>query len=273
MLKEKVLLGTFILGSLSLAAGMETAVSSAVISSNQIKTSKEFLYIAKDFSEVAVLPGFSINAPIGLVPGAKAIFAGISGTYNNVENTDGGMGFGFGYGNPYENLGGAVSLSLGSINPDDGGAFNRGNLNFSVGHIFKKYGVGVAVGMSGATLWHDNENDDLEPSFYGAVTKLLPNNLAPVILTVGVGNNAYADTNTSGDKKDKIYGFVSGAIYILPQVSLIADYTSGVTSLGFGVVPFPTLPITLTAGAYDIAKQGTQNKISFIGGLSTAYVF
>ncbi len=30
---------------------------------------------------------------------------------------------------------------------------------------------------------------------------------------------------------------------------------------------------TLTAGAYDIAKQGTEDKVSFIGGLSAAYVF
>lgn len=76
------------------------------------------------------------------------MFRGVSGTYNSVEHADGAMGFGFGYGNPYETLGGAISWSLGSINPDDGGAFNRGNLNVSVGHTFKEYGFGVAVGMS-----------------------------------------------------------------------------------------------------------------------------
>ena len=222
---------------------------------------------------MAALPGFTLSAPAGLVPGAGVMFGGITGTYNSVEHVDGAMGIGFGYGNPYETVGGAISLSLGSINPDDGGAFNRGNLNVSVGHTFKEYGFGVAVGMSGATLWHDNDHDDVDPSFYGSVTKLLPNDIAPITLTAGLGNNAYADTNSSGDKKDKVYGFVSGAVYILPQVSLIADYTSGVTSLGVGVVPFPSLPITLTAGAYDIAKQGTEDKVSFIGGLSAAYVF
>ena len=201
------------------------------------------------------------------------MFRGVSGTYNSVEHTDGAMGFGIGYGNPYETLGGAISLSLGSINPDDGGAFNRGNLNVSVGHTFKEYGFGVAVGMSGATLWHDNSGDDIDPSFYGSVTKLLPNDIAPIAITAGLGNNAYADTNESGNKKDKVYGFVSGAVYILPQVSLIADYTSGVTSVGVGVVPFPSLPITLTAGAYDITKEGNQEEVSFIGGLSAAYVF
>lgn len=272
-MKAKVLLGSVILSSLAFANGIENAASSAAISSNQARTDKGIFYIAKDFSEMAALPGFTLSAPAGLVPGAGVMFGGVSGTYNSVEHADGAMGFGIGYGNPYETVGGAISLSLGSINPDDGGAFNRGNLNISVGHTFKEYGFGVAVGMSGATLWHDNDHDDVDPSFYGSVTKLLPNDVAPIALTAGLGNNAYADTNSSGDKKDKVYGFVSGAVYILPQVSLIADYTSGVTSLGVGVVPFPSLPITLTAGAYDIAKQGTEDKVSFIGGLSAAYVF
>ena len=127
--------------------------------------------------------------------------------------------------------------------------------------------------MTGATVWHDNSEDQLDPSFYAAASKLLPNDVAPVILTAGFGNNAYADTNSTGDKKDKVYPFVSGAVYILPQVSLIADYTSGVTSVGIGVVPFPTIPVTLTMGAYDIAKQGSQDTTSFIGSISAAYVF
>ena len=272
-MKGKILLGTFILSSLAFANGMENAASSAVISSNQARIDKGIFYVAKDFTEMAALPGFTLSAPAGLVPGAGVVFGGVSGTYNSVEHTDGAMGFGIGYGNPYETLGGAISLSLGSINPDDGGAFNRGNLNVSVGHTFKEYGFGVAVGMSGATLWHDNSGDDIDPSFYGSVTKLLPNDIAPIAITAGLGNNAYADTKESGNKKDKVYGFVSGAVYILPQVSLIADYTSGVTSVGVGVVPFPSLPITLTAGAYDITKEGNQEEVSFIGGLSAAYVF
>ena len=183
------------------------------------------------------------------------------------------MEFGFGYGNLYETLGGAVSLSLGSINTDESGIYDRGNINVSMGHTFSEYGVGLAVGMTGATLWHANDDDELDPSFYAAVSKLLPNDVAPVILTAGFGNNVYADTNSTGDKKDKVYPFVSEAVYILPQVSLIADYTSGVASVGIGVVPFPTIPVTLTMGAYDIAKQGKQDETSFIGSLSAAYVF
>ena len=271
---KRIMLGLLAVSSVAMAAdGMQTATSAAAMAKATEGSEKGIFYIAKNFQEVAAVPGFTMSAPAGLVPGAGVVFGGISGTYNDVEHADGAMGFGFGYGNPYETLGGAVSLSLGSINTDESGVYDRGNVNVSVGHTFAEYGVGVAVGMTGATLWHANGDDELDPSFYAAVSKLLPNDVAPVILTAGFGNNVYADTNSTGDKKDKVYPFVSGAVYILPQVSLIADYTSGITSVGIGVVPFPTIPVTLTMGAYDIAKQGKQDETSFIGSLSAAYVF
>ena len=271
---KRIMLGLLAVSSIAMAAdGMQSVASSAAMVKDTESSEKGIFYVAKNFQEVAAVPGFTMNAPAGLVPGAGVIFGGISGTYNDVEHADGAMGFGFGYGNPYETLGGAVSLSLGSINTDESGVYDRGNINVSMGHTFSEYGVGLAVGMTGATLWHANDDDELDPSFYAAASKLLPNDVAPVILTAGFGNNVYADTNSTGDKKDKVYPFVSGAVYILPQVSLIADYTSGVASVGIGVVPFPTIPVTLTMGAYDIAKQGKQDETSFIGSLSAAYVF
>ena len=236
-----------------------------------VATDKGLFYIAKNFQELRALPGFTINAPAGLVPGAGVVFAGISGTSNS-DDTDGGLGFGFGYGNPYESVGGAASLTIGSIDPRDGGSFNRGGLNLSLGHVFSEYGLGAAVGVTNIDLWHADHDQKLDPSFYGAVTKLLPNDIAPLTLTVGLGNNIYADVDEDGDKKDKVYPFVSLAAYVLPQMSLIADFTSGITSAGVSVVPFPSIPVSMTMGAYDISDETIQGT-SFIAGLSAAYVF
>ena len=236
-----------------------------------VATDKGLFYIAKNFQELRALPGFTINAPAGLVPGAGVVFAGISGTSNS-DDTDGGLGFGFGYGNPYESVGGAASLTIGSIDPRDGGSFNRGGLNLSLGHVFSEYGLGAAVGVTNIDLWHADHDQKLDPSFYGAVTKLLPNDIAPLTLTVGLGNNIYADVDEDGDKKDKVYPFVSLAAYVLPQMSLIADFTSGITSAGVSVVPFPSIPVSMTMGAYDISDETVQGT-SFIAGLSAAYVF
>ena len=236
-----------------------------------VATDKGLFYIAKNFQELRALPGFTINAPAGLVPGAGVVFAGISGTSNS-DDTDGGLGFGFGYGNPYESVGGAASLTIGSIDPRDGGSFNRGGLNLSLGHVFSEYGLGAAVGVTNIDLWHADHDQKLDPSFYGAVTKLLPNDIAPMTLTVGLGNNIYADVDEDGDKKDKVYPFVSLAAYVLPQMSLIADFTGGITSAGVSVVPFPSIPVSMTMGAYDISDETVQGT-SFIAGLSAAYVF
>lgn len=236
-----------------------------------VATDKGLFYIAKNFQELRALPGFTINAPAGLVPGAGVVFAGISGTSNS-DDTDGGLGFGFGYGNPYESVGGAASLTIGSIDPRDGGSFNRGGLNLSLGHVFSEYGLGAAVGVTNIDLWHADHDQKLDPSFYGAVTKLLPNDIAPMTLTVGLGNNIYADVDEDGDKKDKVYPFVSLAAYVLPQMSLIADFTGGITSAGVSVVPFPSIPVSMTMGAYDISDETIQGT-SFIAGLSAAYVF
>ena len=236
-----------------------------------VATDKGLFYIAKNFQELRALPGFTINAPAGLVPGAGVVFAGISGTSNS-DDTDGGLGFGFGYGNPYESVGGAASLTVGSIDPRDGGSFNRGGLNLSLGHVFSEYGLGAAVGVTNIDLWHADHDQKLDPSFYGAVTKLLPNDIAPMTLTVGLGNNMYADNDETGDKKGKVYPFVSLAAYVLPQMSLIADFTSGITSAGVSVVPFPSIPVSMTMGAYDISDETVQGT-SFIAGLSAAYAF
>ena len=276
---KKLLLGSLLVSSAALAVGPEAAVtSSAAVSSNEVGTGKYF-YIAQNYQELAAVPGFTMSAPAGLVPGKGVVFAGIGGLHTNGKkgnDTDGSMAVGFGYGNPYETVGGAVSLSLGSINPDDGGAFNRGSLNLSLGHNFSQYGLGVAVGINTIDLWHDNGKDEMDESYYTSVTKLLPNDIAPVVVTAGLGNNDFAKVNEDGDKKDHVYPFVSVAAYVMPQLSLIADYTSGVTTLGVGIVPSPKLPITITMGAYNVNKQTVDtgnDKVSFVGSLSASYAF
>lgn len=274
---KKLLLGSLIASSTALAVGPEAAVtSSAAVSSNEVGTGRYF-YIAQNYQELAVVPGFTMSAPAGLVPGKGVVFAGIGGLHTNGKkgnDTDGSMAVGFGYGNPYETLGGAVSLSLGSINPDDGGAFNRGSLNLSLGHNFAEHGFGVAVGVNTIDIWHDSHRDKMDESYYGSVTKLLPNDVAPVVVTVGLGNNDFAKINEDGDKKDHVCGFASIAAYVMPQLSLIADYTSGVTTLGVGVVPSPKLPVTITLGAYNVNRRTIDtgnDKVSFVGSLSASY--
>ncbi|MGL4999875.1 MAG: hypothetical protein ACRC5T_13010, partial [Cetobacterium sp.] len=172
------------------------------------------------FGELAAVPSFSLGAPVGMVPGWGVAFAGLSGRTNS-SDTDGSLALGMGFGNPLTSLGGAATLAVGSVDPRDGGAGNRGSLNLSTGKHFPKYGLGTSVGITNIDLWHSDSVDTLDPSFYASVTKLLPNSVAPVILTAGFGNNVYSDSKSENDLKNKIGGFAAAAVYLMPQLSLI----------------------------------------------------
>lgn len=270
---KRVILPLLALGSISY--GMEMGESVAIFTKNDTNIEKKLFYIAENFNKMATLPGFAMSAPSGLVSSSGVIFAGVSGRKDKLA-TDGAGFIGMGFGNS-EVLGGAMSLGIGSIDPRDGGAFNRGNLNLNVGHNFKEYGMGVSVGMNGLNLWHETEAEGKKekPSYYTAVTKLWGNDYIPVALTLGFGNNSFSDINIkkSSDRRKKVDGFGALAFYVAPQVSLILDYTSNILTSGVSVVPFPNYPISVNAGLTNLTKQGENDSVAVIGSLAAAYVF
>ncbi|MGL4653508.1 hypothetical protein [Cetobacterium sp.] len=272
---KKVLLGTLVLSSAVFATELSTLSGEtvAVFAKGQ-NADKPLIYKAESFHEMATLPGFSMGAPSGLVSSYGVAFAGLSARKDS-DDTDGALALGMGFGNS-ETLGGSVSLGVGSIDPRDGGAFNRGNLNMNVGHHFKDYGLGLSVGMNGVNLWHDNgtDGDRENPSFYTAVTKLFPNDCIPMAVTLGLGNNSFADINIENrDRKEEIGGFGAVAFYLMPQLSFIVDYTSNVLTSGISVVPFPNYPISVNLGATNLTEQGPKDKVAAIGSIAAAYVF
>ncbi|MEG1449756.1 MAG: hypothetical protein RSC62_03015 [Cetobacterium sp.] len=273
---KKVLVGTLALSSLGFAADLSTVSgeTTAVFAKQELSNDKPLIYLADNFHEMATVPGFSMGAPSGLVSSYGVAFAGLSGKTNS-DDTDGALALGMGFGDA-ETIGGAISLGVGSIDPRDGGAFNRGNLNMSLGHHFKDYGFGWSVGMNGVNLWHDNgdDGDNENPSFYTAVTKLWPNDIAPIAITAGLGNNSFADVNIENrDRKEEVGGFGSVAVYLFPQMSLILDYTSNVVTVGTSIVPFPQYPVSINLGATNLTEQGPEDKVSAIGSIAAAYVF
>ena len=275
---KKVLLGTLLLSSALCAAELSSVSgeTTAIFAKKEKATDKPLIYLANNFHEMATLPGFTLMSPSGLVSSYGVIFAGLSGLKDG-DNTDGAFALGMGFGDS-NSLGGAVSLGIGSVDPRDGGSFNRGTLNLNVGHHFKEYGFGWSVGMTGLDLWHatKTDGDNQDPSFYTAVTKLWANEFIPIAITAGFGNNSYSDINVEKDRKDEIDGFGAVAFYLIPQVSLIVDYTSNVLSAGFGVVPFPDYPISMNIGATNINEEGSKdvrNKVAFVASIAAAYVF
>ncbi len=278
-------LGVLLLCSVAMAAtGVTTQDSSMGLSelrggASAQHTPGRLFYVADDFGQMGVLPSFSFGAPSGLVPGYGVAFAGFAGISSNgaSKDADGAFSFGAGWGDPLNSIGGAVVIGVGSIDPRDGGAFDRGNLNVSLGHTFREHGLGVAVGMSNLDLWHNSGDMRVDQSLYAAVTKLLPNDIAPVVLTAGLGDYGFVDISRDGltedERRDKIGPFFSAAAYIFPQMSLILDYTSGITTFGTSIVPFPDYPIIIGLAATDLAKERPVDEVSFLGTLTTGFRF
>lgn len=279
-LKKNIILLGLLMSSLAMAENISTiAKSSSVLAeletASKEKKSDKLFYLVDDFSGLATIPGFSFGAPSGLVPGYGTAFIGLGGTSYN-DDTDGGMALGGGFGDPIKSVGGSVSLSIGSIDPRDGGAFNRGSINLSVGKHFPVYGLGTSVGISNIDIWHNTNDEKMDPSYYAAITKLLPNDLAPVIISAGFGSNSFSDHGKYDyDDRENEWGtFFSGAVYIHPQMNLVLDYTSGMTTFGTSIVPMPDYPISIGLAAHDIFKDNKDiDEVRFLGTVSMGFSF
>ena len=272
-MKKSIILGGFLVSSLAMA---ETSSSSLV---SQFKELTQEFYVADAGTSLASSPSFSFGAASGFVPGYGTAFIGIGGSHND-GTTDGGLSVGGGFGDPVKSVGGVVSLGIGSIDPTDGGAFNRGSGSVSLGKTFPAYGLGASVGISNVDLWHADSIDEVDESYYVAVTKILPNDIAPVIVSVGLGSNTFADVNddnsatSANENKDKWGEFISGAVYVHPQMSLVLDYTSAITTFGTSIVPMPKYPVTVGLAAQDIFKHDNVDEgVKFVGSLSISFTF
>lgn len=225
-----------------------------------------------EYQNLASLPSYTISAPSGLVASKGVIFGGAS-FRTNKHSDDASLAMGMGFGDAYNSIGGSATLGIGSVDPRDGGAFNRGALDLVFGHNFSEYGLGIAVGATNINLWRATSADQKDASFYTSVTKLLSNDYAPVIVTAGLGNNEYVSYKRGENFRRKIEGFGAVAVYVHPQVSLIADYTAGLTAAGVSFVPVKTWPVNITLAYDDIFEQSYEEKSAFLATVSAAYTF
>jgi len=236
-------------------------------------------YFTTNFSKTKASPTFSMAAPSGLSPSKPVVFFGIGGITDisgTPKKTDGSMAIGYGTDLPFADLGAAFTLDLGSINPADGGLFNRGNLGVSIGKFFQSSGVGVSLGIKNISLWYASAGKNT-PSTYLAATKIYKFKNSMMMLNGGLGNNAFriiTDSSSSSERSKKVSLFASVAYYPVPQLSFVADNTAGITTLGLGIVPVAAWPVSISLGLYDIGKViPNRSQTSIVGSLSTSYSF
>lgn len=265
MKKFLIILGALTLASLSF--GKEVTAAPTVAQESGVDA-----LLSGEFQGLAILPSYSISAPSGLATSWGVIYGGAS-FRSNIDSNDAALSMGFGFGDAFKSIGGSATLGIGSVDPRDGGAFNRGALDLAFGHNFSEYELGISVGVTNANLWRADSIDQKDASFYTSATKLFSNDYAPVIITAGLGNNEYVPYKRGEKFRKKIDGFGAVAVYVHPQVSLIADYTAGLTAVGVSIVPIKTWPIDITLAYDDIFEESYQEKAAFLASISVAYTF
>ncbi len=226
-----------------------------------------------DFRNATTLPSFSLLAPSGFTPNQNYMSASIGGIANApITNNTSNIG---------------VSLGLGIVLPSDIGVSlnidmdapqfsRRQELAMNVGKYFHNWDTSLSVGIRNITIWHDDGSQNV-PSVYVAASRIFVFEENIAIINGGLGNNDYrviTDTAPSASRAKVLSPFISAAYYIMPQLSVIADYTAGITSLGVGIVPVTSWPLSLNIGTYDISKATPgHDNTSWVGSISTSYSF
>jgi hypothetical protein len=230
-------------------------------------------FSANRYDELAALPGSSLGAPSGLVSSWGSAFVALGGLANtsSSDRTDGSLAAGMGLGDSIKSIGSVVSLSVGSVDPD-GDMGERGALGISVGKFFVGPQLGVAIGGINVAGWNDI-SEKPKHSAYIAVTKIFPIENHPIIVNVGVGTNAFADVQEV-DPESEASGFVSAGVYLTPHISLIADYTSRIVTLGTSILPVAEWPLVVTLGAFDVNNRVPGDEgTSLVGSVAYSFMF
>ena len=225
------------------------------------------------YDQMAAMPGSSLGAPSGMVSGWGSVFVALGGLTHTpgADRTDGSLAFGMGMGDAVKSVGSAISLSIGSVSPD-GGAGERGALNFSIGKFFTGPQLGIALGAVNVAGWNDLT---VKPkhSAYLAITKIFPVEDHPIIVNVGAGSNAFADVQEVKPESE-VGAFLAIGVYLSPHISLIVDHTSGILTVGTSIVPVAKVPLVITLGAFDVNERvPNHDSVSFVGSLAYSFTF
>jgi hypothetical protein len=115
-----------------------------------------------------------------------------------------------------------------------------------------------AVGVIGTGRW-GTEKTTNRASVYAVGTKVFKiGTTSPhaLVVNVGLGDESFQELDkTTGFGKSGAGVFGSLAFYIIPQVSIVADYTGRFLNAGISAAPFRSLPLTLTLGGVNLTNR------------------
>jgi hypothetical protein len=248
-MKHKLKLGTFALGLFALASVDAQAQSSqgAVNASSQAATS----FAGATFgSPLAFGAGWG---SVGAAVYAQTLSKSISGA-----SSDGAAAVGFGLGDPNQYVGLETVVAIADLTHRNNHNFgDGGSLGFKL-HTNVPGGAAFAVGVIGTGRW-GTEKKTNRASVYAVGTKVFKLGTTsphPLVLNVGIGDEGFQELDqATGFGKPGANVFGSATFYIVPQLSVIADYTGRFLNAGISVAPIRSQPLTFTLGAVNLTNR------------------
>ncbi|MBO0347843.1 hypothetical protein J0895_01710 [Phormidium pseudopriestleyi FRX01] len=216
-------------------------------------------------------PALSIFNPTGY--GADRNTGYLSATYQSrtrfVDNSDGAVAIGFGFGDSRDLVGVELSYTVASVfgnNRDIG----TGGFNVKVHRQFANDWA-IAAGWNGFLFL--GEDDGFENSLYGTVTKIihtqesLSSPLSRIAITAGVGNGQFQSEDSLENDRNGINVFGSMAVRVIEPVSVIAEWTGQDLAVGASIAPFKNIPFVITPAVRDLAGAGDGPRFVLGAGL------
>jgi hypothetical protein len=205
-------------------------------------------------------PSLTIFNPTGY--GADNNTGYLSATYQSrtrfVENDDGALAIGFGFGDARDAVGVEVSYTLASVFGENRDA-GTGGFNVKIHKQFANDWA-VAAGWNGVVFI--GEDDGVEDSIYGTVTKVIRTQesisspFSRIALTAGVGNGQFRTEEALENGDDSVNLFGSAAVRVAKPVSVIAEWTGQDLAVGASIAPFKNIPFVITPAVRDITGAG-----------------
>jgi len=226
-----------------------------------------------NFSRPLPIPSSTFLTPSAYGADWGDAFVGVSGaTGGNVRSTlDGSAVVGVGLGDAVENVG--IELTTAIISLD--GFAEDGTVGFKLHKIFPQANhLGVAVGWSNPIKWGAAETEP--DTFYGVVTQRFDlrsgqSNPLPLTTSLGVGTGEFRSTGAISADNNALNVFGSVGLRVVPDVSIISNWTGSGLGLGISATPLDT-PLVVTAGVSDITDN-TADGTRFIGSLGYSFSF
>ncbi len=217
-------------------------------------------------------PGVSIVTPsaYGLAQKDLGIGLGLQGRTRFTNSSDGQLGIGIGFGNPSENVGLQVGISVIDLLGD---SFEDGSFSLKL-HRQLPANFRIAVGWQEAVTWGKL---DVDSAVFGVVTKSFALKANPsdifsqIDISIGVGGGPFRSETDVENGDDSLGVFGSIAVRVAEPVSTIVEWTGQDLTVGISWIPFSNLPLVIVPAVTDLtgtAGDGTRFIFGIGYGLS-----